>query len=324
MKDQIKMYRIPSDKWMSLCHSGYLMIWFLKGVPRHTQVTLHCLCPLTTQGLCVMDMFWVSGVHPVHLGILFTFFLVAGCDIVWTNKTWNCARRGKNQCKELCLPSFVGWSRKFAFLVFFSIQTLRCICSALVACRFLRSLHLPEGPNVIWSLSVSRTGRKMRAPIVSCVLEFGHIENTINDKFEIWKPGNYNFLCSQSCTPYDSGQTQLKLKTTSDRKFICVSQGICFSTIFCVSHHWCMHRDLILEYETWRRDESHEFGRGAASGLPGWFPVQGHSRLIRFQFADWFYKLKEKPQSFPWNKVRTFAHWGIDGLQLFQVYSSRN
>lgn len=189
MKDQIKMYRIPSDKWMSRCHSGYLVICFLKGVPRHTQVTLRCLCPLTTQRLCGMDMFWVSGVHPVHLGILFTFFLDAGCDIMWTNKTWNCARRDKNQCKELCLPSLVGWSRKFAFLEIFGIQTLRCICSALVACRFLRSLHLPEGPNVIWSFSVSRTGRKMRAPIVSCVLEFGHIENTINDKFEIWKPG---------------------------------------------------------------------------------------------------------------------------------------
>lgn len=131
MKDQIKMYRIPSDKWMSLCHSGYLMIWFLTGVPRHTQVTLRCLCPLTTQRLCVMDMFWVSGVHPVHLGILFTFFLVAGCDIVWTNKTWNCARRGKNQCKELCLPSFVGWSRKFAFLVFFSIQHLGAFAALL-------------------------------------------------------------------------------------------------------------------------------------------------------------------------------------------------
>lgn len=133
-----------------------------------------------------------------------------------------------------------------------------------------------------------------------------HQSTNINDEFEIWKPGI--ILCSQSCTPYDSGQTQLKLKTTSDRKFIYVSQGICFSTILCVSHHWCMHRDLILEYETWRPDKSHEFCRGPASGLPGWFPVQGHSRLSRFQFDDWFYKLKEKPQGFPWNTVRTFAH----------------
>lgn len=193
----------------------------------------------------------------------------------------------------------MGWSKKFAFLEIFSIQTLRCICSALVACRFLRSLHLPEGPNVIWSFSVSRTGRKMRAPIVSCVLEFGHIENTINDKFEIWKPGT--IFCavnpallmildkhSWNWRPHQIGSLFVYHKAS-------VFQPFSASLIY----HWCMHRDLILEYETWRRDESHEFGRGAASGLPGWFPVQGHSRLSRFQFADWFYKLKENLRVFP-------------------------
>ena len=40
-------------------------------------------------------------------------------------------------------------------------------------------------------------------------------------------------------------------------------------------YHWCMHRDLILEYETWRRDESHEFGRG-----------QLRAFLDDFQFKD--------------------------------------
>lgn len=56
--------------------------------------------------------------------------------------------------------------------------------------------------------------------------------------------------------------------------------------------------------------------------------------LDDFQFKDipdladsirWLVlQVERKPQSFPWTKVRTFAHWDIDGLQLFQVYSSRN
>ena len=34
-------------------------------------------------------------------------------------------------------------------------------------------------------ISQRQQDMKMRAPIVSCVLEFGHVENRINDEFEI-------------------------------------------------------------------------------------------------------------------------------------------
>ena len=104
----------------------------------------------------------------------------------------------------------------------------------------------------------------------NCFMCFGVRTHRKHNQRQVWDmKTRYNFLCSQSCTPYDSGQTQLKLKTTSDRKFyLCITRHLFFNHFLRLSSiidackeisFWNMRRDDVTSHMSLAEEQLRAF-----------------------------------------------------------------